>query len=162
MKLTRLKALALKAQVSNRPSNQSLTKSESPSNLPSNLQVIEGQKLDKKLDENGVQNNTVPASYLGLSAKPIIPEQRLRFYWSVLGDCIEDRKAFVFRCTDSKEAEELKILTFSLVYQINDRWKVDLDGLELRAEPPAEKEGGGSKKLEASCLEKTTELRKCV
>ena len=142
MKLTRLKALALKAQVSNRPSNQSLTKSESPSNLPSNLQVIEGQKLDKKLDGNGVQNNTVPASYFGLSAKPIIPEQRLRFYWSVLGDCIEDRKAFVFRCTDQHEANELKILTFSLVYQINDRWKVDLDGLELRADPPVEKEGG--------------------
>ena len=141
MKLTRLKALALKAQVSNRPSNQSLTKSESPSNLPSNLQVIEGQKLDKKLDGNGVQNNTVPASYLGLSAKPIIPEQRLRFYWSVLGDCIEDRKAFVFRCTDQHEANELKILTFSLVYQINDRWKVDLDGLELRADPPVGKRG---------------------
>ena len=141
MKLTRLKALALQAQVSNRPSNQSLTKSESPSNLPSNLQVIEGQKLDKKLDGNGVQKNTVPASYLGLSAKPIIPEQRLRFYWSVLGDCIEDRKAFVFRCTDQHEANELKILTFSLVYQINDRWKVDLDGLELRADPPVEKRG---------------------
>ena len=136
MKLTRLKALALKAQVSNRPSNQSLTKSESPSNLPSNFQVIEGQKLDKKLDGNGVQNNTVTASYLGLSEKPIIPAQRLRFYWSVLGDCIEDRKAFVFRCTDSQEAEELKILTFSLVCQINDRWKVDLNGLELRAAPP--------------------------
>ena len=142
MKLSRLKALALQVQVSNLPSNQSLTKSESPSNLPSNLQVIEGQKLDKKLDGNGVQNNTVPASYLGLSAKPIIPEQRLRFYWSVLGDCIEDRKAFVFRCTDQHEANELKILTFSLVYQINDRWKVDLDGLELRADPPVEKEGG--------------------
>ena len=142
MKLTRLKALALQAQVSNRPSNQSLTKSESPSNLPSNLQVIEGQKLDKKLDGNGVQNNTVPASYLGLSAKPIIPAQRLRFYWSVLGECIENRKAFVFRCTDQHEANELKILTFSLVYQINDRWKVDLDGLELRADPPVEKEGG--------------------
>ena len=136
MKLTRLKALALQAQVSNRPSNQSLTKSESPSNLPSNLQVIEGQKLDKKLDGNGVQNNTVTASYLGLSEKPIIPAQRLRFYWSVLGDCIEDREAFVFRCTDTQEAEELKILTFSLVYQINDRWKVNLNSLELRAAPP--------------------------
>ena len=142
MKLSHLKALALQAQVSNLPSNQSLTKSERPSNLPSNLQIIEGQKLDKKLDGNGVQNNTVPASYLGLSAKPIIPAQRLRFYWSVLGDCIEDRKAFVFRCTDSQEAEELKILTFSLVYQINDRWKVELNGMELRAEPPAGKEGG--------------------
>ncbi len=136
MKLSHIKALALQAQVSNLPSNQSLTKSERPSNLPSNFQVIEGQKLDKKLDENGVQKKTVTASYLGMSTNQIIPTQRLKFYWSVLGDCIEDRKAFVFRCTDSQEAEELKILTFSLVYQINDRWKVDLNGLELRAEPP--------------------------
>ena len=136
MKLSHIKALALQAQVSNLPSNQSLTKSERPSNLPSNFQVIEGQKLDKKLDENGVQKKTVTASYLGMSTNQIIPTQRLKFYWSVLGDCIEDRKAFVFRCTDSQEAEELKILTFSLVYQINDRWKVDLDGLELRAAPP--------------------------
>jgi hypothetical protein len=136
MKLSHLKALALQAQVSNLPSNQSLTKSERPSNLPSNFQVIEGQKLDKKLDENGVQKKTVTASYLGMSTNQIIPTQRLKFYWSVLGDCIEDRKAFVFRCTDSQEAEELKILTFSLVYQINDRWKVNLNSLELRAEPP--------------------------
>ena len=136
MKLSRLKALALQAQVSNLPSNQSLTKSERPSNLPSNLQVIEGQKLDKKLDVNGVQKKTVTASYLGMSTNQIIPTQRLKFYWSVLGDCIEDRKAFVFRCTDSQEAEELKILTFSLVYQINDRWKVNLNSLELRAAPP--------------------------
>ena len=142
MKLSRLKALALQAQVSNLPSNQSLTKPERPSNLPSNFQVIEGQKLDKKLDVNGVQKKTVTASYLGMSTNQIIPTQRLKFYWSVLGDCIEDRKAFVFRCTDSQEAEELKILTFSLVYQINDRWKVDLDGLELRADPPVEKERG--------------------
>ena len=136
MKLSHIKALALQAQVSNLPSNQSLTKSERPSNLPSNFQVIEGQKLDKKLDVNGVQKKTVTASYLGMSTNQIIPTQRLKFYWSVLGDCIEDRKAFVFRCTDSQEAEELKILTFSLVYQINDRWKVDLDNLELRAAPP--------------------------
>jgi len=92
-----------------------------------------------------VQNNTVPASYLGMSTNQIIPTQRLKFYWSVLGDCIEDRKAFVFKCTDQHEANELKILTFSLVYQINDRWKVDLDGMELRAEPPAEKEGGSKR-----------------
>ena len=141
MKLSHIKALALQAQVSNLPSNQSLTKSESPSNLPSNLQVIEGQKLDKKLDENGVQKKTVTASYLGMSTNQIIPTQRLKFYWSVLGDCIEDRKAFVFKCTDQHEANELKILTFSLVYQINDRWKVDLNGMELRAEPPVGKRG---------------------
>ena len=162
MKLTPLKALALEAQLSNRQSNQSLTLPERLSNFGSYFKANDEQKLDKKLDGNGVQNNTVPASYLGLSAKPIIPEQRLRFYWSVLGDCIEDRKAFVFRCTDQHEANELKILTFSLVYQINDRWKVELNGMELRAEPPAGKEGGVVKKLEYSCLEKTTELRKCV
>ncbi len=143
MKLTPLKALALEAQLSNRQSNQSLTLPERLSNFTSYFKANDEQKLDKKLDGNGVQNNTVPASYLGLSAKPIIPEQRLRFYWSVLGDCIEDRKAFVFRCTDQHEANELKILTFSLVYQINDRWKVDLDGLELRADPPVDKKGGG-------------------
>ena len=142
MKLTPLKALALEAQLSNRQSNQSLTLPERLSNFGSYFKANDEQKLDKKLDGNGVQNNTVPASYLGLSAKPIIPAQRLRFYWSVLGDCIEDRKAFVFRCTDSQEAEELKILTFSFVFQINDRWKVYLNGLELRAEPPVGKEGG--------------------
>ena len=136
MKLSHIKALALQAQVSNLPSNQSLTKSERPSNLPSNFQVIEGQKLDEKLDENGVQKKTVTASYLGMSNNQIILTQRLKFYWSVLGDCIEDRKAFVFRCTDQHEANELKKLTFSLVYQINDRWKVNLNSLELRAEPP--------------------------
>ena len=102
---------------------------------------LELQKARQEID-TGLEKKTVPASYLGLSAKPIIPEQRLRFYWSVLGDCIEDRKAFVFRCTDQHEANELKILTFSLVYQINDRWKVELNGMELRAEPPAGKEGG--------------------
>jgi hypothetical protein len=142
MKLTHLKALALEAQLSNRQSNQSLTLPERLSNFASYFKANDEQKLDKKLDGNGVQNNTVPASYLGMSTNQIIPTQRLKFYWSVLGDCIEDRIKFTFRCTDQHEANELKILTFSLVYQINDRWKVDLDGLELRADPPVEKEGG--------------------
>ena len=102
---------------------------------------LERQKARQEID-TGLEQKTVTASYLGMSTNQIIPTQRLKFYWSVLGDRIEDRKSFVFRCTDTQEAEELKILTFSLVYQISDRWKVDLDGLELRAEPPAEKEGG--------------------
>ena len=121
---------------------------------------LERQKARQEID-TGLEKKTVTDSYLGMSTNQIITTQRLRFYWSVLGECIENRKAFVFRCTDQHEANELKILTFSLVYQINDRWKVDLDGLELRAEPPVGKRGG-SKKLEYSCLEKTTELRKCV
>ena len=99
------------------------------------------RKEVQKPDKKGEQKETAPASYLGMSTNQIITTQRLKFYWSVLGDCIEDRKAFVFRCTDQHEANELKILTFSLVYQINDRWKVDLDGLELRADPPVEKRG---------------------
>ena len=99
----------------------------------------EGQK---KTYKKGEQKETAPASYLGMSTNQIIPTQRLKFYWSILGDCIEDRIKFTFRCKDPQEAEELKILTFSLVYQINDRWKVDFDGLELRADPPVEKERG--------------------
>ena len=122
---------------------------------------LELQKARQEID-TGLEQKTVTASYLGMSTNQIIPTQRLKFYWSVLGDCIEDRIKFTFRCTDQHEANELKILTFSLVYQINDRWKVDLDGLELRADPPVEKEGGVVKKLEYSCLEKTTKLRKCV
>jgi hypothetical protein len=96
---------------------------------------LELQKARQEID-TGLEQKTVTASYLGMSTNQIIPTQRLKLYWSVLVNCIEDRESFVFRCTDSQEAEELKILTFSLVYQINDRWKVDLNGLELRAEPP--------------------------
>ena len=105
---------------------------------------LELQKARQEID-TGLEKKTVTESYLGMSTNQIIPTQRLKFYWSVLGDCIEDRKAFVFRCTDSQEAEELKILTFSFVFQINDRWKVYLNGLELRAEPPAGKEGGSKR-----------------
>ena len=102
---------------------------------------LERQKARQEID-TGLEQKTVTASYLGMSTNQIIPTQRLKFYWSVLGDCIEDRIKFTFRCTDQHEANELMILTFSLVYQINDRWKVDLDGLELRADPPVEKERG--------------------
>ena len=124
-------------------------------------EALRNRRLELQKARQEIEKKTVTASYLGMSTNQIIPTQRLKFYWSVLGDCIEDRIKFTFRCTDQHEANELKILTFSLVYQINDRWKVDLDGLELRAEPPVGKRGG-SKKLEYSCLEKTTELRKCV
>ena len=138
MKLTPLKALALEAQLSNRQSNQSLTLPERLSNFPSYFKANDEQKLDKKLDEKKNQKKSDQALYLGMSTKQIIPSQRLRFYWSILGDCIEDRKEFAFRCTDSQEADELKKLTWSLVFQMNDRWKVYLDGLEFRVEPPSE------------------------
>ena len=91
--------------------------------------------------------SSVPQTYIGMRLYPCTKPHRLKLFWSVLGECIENRKAFVFRCTDSQEAEELKILTFSFVFQVNDRWKVYLNGLELRAESPAGKEGGGSKRI---------------
>ncbi|SVE43873.1 uncharacterized protein METZ01_LOCUS496727, partial [marine metagenome] len=82
MKLTRLKALALQAQVSNRTSNQSLTEPERVSNFPSNFQAMNGQKFDNKFDTNDEQKKLVPTLYLGMSTKQIIATQRLRFYWS--------------------------------------------------------------------------------
>jgi len=86
--------------------------------------------------------SSVPQTYIGMRLYPCTKPHRLKLFWSILGECIENRESFVFKCTDQHEANELKILTFSLVSQINDRWKVDLNGLELRAEPPAGKEGG--------------------
>ena len=140
MKLTPLKALALEAQLSNRQSNQSLTPPERLSNFPSYFKANDEQKLDKKLGEKlGEKKNqkkSDQALYLGMSTKQIIPTQRLRFYWSILGDCIEERKDFTFRCKDLQEADELFKLTLTLINQINDQWIIELNYLELRASPP--------------------------
>ena len=54
----------------------------------------------------------------------------------ILGDCIEDRKQFIFQCENEDEADELTKLTWTLVFQFNDRWIVYLDGLIIKAEPP--------------------------
>ena len=136
MKLTPLKALALEAQLSNRQSNQSLTLPERLSNFGSYFKANDEQKLDKKLGEKKNQKKSDQALYLGMSTKQIIPTQRLRFYWSILGDCIEERKDFTFRCKDLQEADELFKLTLTLVNQINDQWTIELNYLELRASPP--------------------------
>ena len=144
MIFTPLKALALQAQVSNLPSNQTLTELESISNFPSNSMAINDQKFKKKFEIKEEHKKTVPALYLGMSTMQIIPTQRLRCYWSILGDCIDERKEFYFQCENEQEADELKKLTVSLVFQYNDRWRVDLDGLALRAEPPLEKGKTGS------------------
>ena len=136
MKLTPLKALALEAQLSNRQSNQSLTLPERLSNFPLYFKANDEQKLDKKLGEKKNQKKSDQALYLGMSTKQIIPTQRLRFYWSILGDCIEERKDFTFRCKDLEEADELFKLTLTLVNQINDQWAIELNYLELLASPP--------------------------
>ena len=55
---------------------------------------------------------------------------------SILGDCIDERKELYFQCENEEGADELKKLTWTLVFQINDRWKVFLDGLILKSSPP--------------------------
>ena len=72
-------------------------------------EALRNRRLERQIArheiDTGLEKKTVTASYLGMSTNQIIPTQRLKIYWSVLGDCIEDRKAFVFRCTDSQEAK---------------------------------------------------------
>ena len=75
-------------------------------------------------------------SYMGMSTFQIIKQDILKKYWSVLGDCIEERKEFIFQCESEDEADELTILTWTLVFQIDDQWEVYLDGLNIIAFPP--------------------------
>ena len=70
-----------------------------------------------------------------MSLSPCTELQRLKLFWSILGVCIEERKEFIFQCENEHEADELKKLTWTLVFQINDRWEVNLDGLILKAIP---------------------------
>ena len=79
---------------------------------------------------------TKPLTYLGMSLNSCIEQQRLDLFWSILGECIEERKEFHFRCDNEEEADELKKLTYSMVFQINDIWEVYLDDLVVKAKPP--------------------------
>ena len=75
-------------------------------------------------------------TYFGMSLNPCTEPQRLKLFWSILGDCIEVRKEFYFKCENEDEADELKKLTWTLVFQINDIWEVYLDDLVVKAKPP--------------------------
>ena len=75
-------------------------------------------------------------TYFGMSLSPCTNTHRLELFWSILGECIEDRKQFIFQCENEQEANELKKLTYSMVFQINDRWEVSLDDLVVKAKPP--------------------------
>ena len=75
-------------------------------------------------------------TYFGMSPYPCTEQQRLELFWSILGECIEDRKQFIFQCENEDEADELKKLTWTLVFQINDIWEVYLDDLVVKANPP--------------------------
>ena len=77
-------------------------------------------------------------TYFGMSPYPCTEQQRLELFWSILGECIEDRKQFIFQCENEDEADELKKLTWTLVFQINYRWEVLLDDLVVKANPPKE------------------------
>ena len=74
--------------------------------------------------------------YLGMQPSPCTKPHRLKLFWSILGECIEERKEFHFRCDNVEEADELKKLTYSMVFQINDIWEVYLDDLVVKAKPP--------------------------
>jgi hypothetical protein len=66
-----------------------------------------------------------------------IEPHRLELFWKILGWCIDKRKLFTFQCKNEEEADEIKKLTYTLVFQINDRWKVSLDEhLIVKAVPP--------------------------
>ena len=75
--------------------------------------------------------------YLGMQPSPCTKPHRLKLFWSILGECIEERKEFHFRCDNVEEADELKKLTYSMVFQINDIWEVYLDDLVVKAKPPS-------------------------
>ena len=108
---------------------------------------LERQEAREKLDAAEVQNvslrepealpdETKPLTYFGMSLSPCTNTHRLELFWSILGECIEDRKQFIFQCENEQEADELKKLTYTLVFQINDIWEVYLDDLVVKAKPP--------------------------
>ncbi len=107
---------------------------------------LERQEARVKLDAAAVQNIslkepeappevTKSQTYLGMSLSPCTEQQRLELFWSILGECIDERKQFIFQCENVDEADELKKLTWTLVFQINDIWEVYLDDLFVKARP---------------------------
>jgi hypothetical protein len=108
---------------------------------------LERQEARVKLDAAAVQNisleepealpdATKPQTYFGMSLNSCTNRHRLELFWSILGECIEERKTFIFQCENEDEADELKKLTWTLVFQINDIWEVCLDDLVVKAKPP--------------------------
>ena len=108
---------------------------------------LERQEARVKLDAAEMKNvslrepealpdETKPLTYFGMSLSPCTNTHRLELFWSILGECIEDRKQFIFQCENEQEANELKKLTYTLVFQHNDIWEVLLDDLILKAKPP--------------------------
>ena len=108
---------------------------------------MERQKARVKLDAANEQNVSLKDSqappevtksqtYFDMSPYPCTKPHRLELFWSILGDCIDERKQFIFQCENVDEAVELKKLTYTLMFQYSDRWRVNLDGLIIKANPP--------------------------
>ena len=108
---------------------------------------LERQEARVRLDAANEQNvslkepealpdATKPLTYFGMSFNSCIEQQRLELFWSILGECIEERKTFIFQSENEEEANELRIFTWTLVFQYSDRWRVNLDGLIIKASPP--------------------------
>ena len=86
---------------------------------------LERQEARVKLDAADLQNislegpealpdATNPQTYFGMSLSPCTKRHRLKQFWSILEECIEERIQFVFLCDNVEEADELKILTYTL------------------------------------------------
>ena len=99
------------------------------------LDAANGQNVSLK-EPKDTPEATKSQTYFGMSLPPCTNTHRLELFWSILGECIEDRKQFIFQCENEQEANELKKLTYSMVFQINDIWEVYLDDLVVKAKPP--------------------------
>jgi hypothetical protein len=99
------------------------------------LDAANGQNVSLREPE-ALPDATKPQTYFGMSLNSCTNRHRLELFWSILGACIEDRKQFIFQCENEDEADELKKLTWTLVFQYSDRWRVNLDGLIIKASPP--------------------------
>ena len=108
---------------------------------------LERQEARVKLDAANVQNislegpeelleKTIPQTYFGMSLSPCTKRHRLKLFWSIIEECIEERTQFIFQCENLEEADELKILTYTFVFQLNDIWEVLLYDLVVKATPP--------------------------
>ena len=101
------------------------------------LDAANGQNVSLK-EPKAPPEVTKSQTYFGMSLSPCTKPHRLELFWSILGECIEERKTFIFQCENEQEADELKKLTWTLVFQINDIWEVYLDDLVVKANPPKE------------------------
>ena len=74
------------------------------------LDAANGQNVSLK-EPKAPPEATKSQAYFGMSLSPCTKPQRLELFWSILGECIEERKQFIFQCANEEEANELRIFT---------------------------------------------------